>query len=58
MITAVLGDRTLELAAETPYRQAAKEAFRHFSTSEGTVKIYAGGQHVKSFRGGGSWFNT
>lgn len=53
MITAVLGDRTLELAAETPYRQAAKEAFRHFGTSEGTVKIYAGGQHVKSFRGGG-----
>ncbi len=52
MITAVLGDRTLELAAETPYRQAAKEAFRHFGASEGTVKIYAGGQHVKSFRGG------
>ena len=57
MITAVLDDRSLELPAETPYRQAAKEAFRHFGTSDGTVKIYAGGQHVKSFRGGGSWFN-
>ena len=53
MITAVLDDRSLELPAETPYRQAAKETFRHFGVSEGTVKIYAGGRHVKSFHAGG-----
>ena len=52
MITAVLNGHTLELPGHTPYRRAAGHAYRQFG-EEGTVKIYAGGHHVKSFQAGG-----